>query len=67
MKIHFLKCDDWVVIYIDGKKSEEGHSISLEWFLRDHAEEFGIEKITSSEMTPEQIDEDTPDTYEPHL
>lgn len=25
MKIEFVSCDDWVAMYIDGKKVEDGH------------------------------------------
>jgi hypothetical protein len=27
MKIEFVSCDDWVAMYIDGKKAEDGHSL----------------------------------------
>ena len=42
MHIWLMKTDDWQVLYVDGKKKLEGHSLSTQTVLQLLIEEIGI-------------------------
>ena len=56
MRIDIRECDDWVALYKDGKKVEEGHSVPLKHAL----EALGIE-FNAVWLEVDEISITTPD------
>jgi hypothetical protein len=49
MKVNIVSVDDWEVLYIDGKKVDEGHSLRVEDVLKHIGIEFKSEFLEPDE------------------
>jgi hypothetical protein len=54
MKVNIVSVDDWEVLYIDGKKMDEGHSLRVE----DVLGHLGIEFKSEYLQTPRGVEGD---------
>ena len=66
MKIHYVMCDDWEGLYVDGKILEQNHSLNIGFILGylfgdDYTDEYledeDVEWLVREGVLPDTVDE----------